>query len=142
MLLFSLWRMDGPGRIAQCDSQFFSIRDFILQPCGDLTSKLEFAELGAEPGEQLGFEPGTIKPGCSVRFIGINRPALHEQSLARVERRKCEMPLSERRHFRLDVEQFSDEGIQVNRDFDQKLRFLLARKRDMILLAEQFKLLP
>src|SRR3954468_6210835 len=142
MLLFSLWRMDGPGRIAQCDRQFFSIRDFILQPCGDLTPKLQFAELSAEPGEQLGFEPGTVKPGCRVRFVSIDGLALNEQSLARVERGKFGMALSESRHLGFDVEQFSDEGVQVNRNFDQELGFLLACKRDMVLQSQQVKLLP
>src|SRR3954469_25947375 len=141
MLVASLWRMYCPGRVAQRDGQLFSVHDLVLQPRRDSTRKLEFAELSAEPADQLRFEFCTVKPGRSLGFVSVDSPALHEQPLARVERGKFRMALSQCRCLVFNIEQLSDEFIEVYCHFDKKLRFLLAGKRGVAVLAERFKLL-
>ena len=55
--------------------------------------------------------------------------ALHELALDAVERRQLVVARRERLDFRLDAEQLRDESLEVRREREQQLRFLLRRQR-------------
>ena len=59
----------------------------------------------------------------------LDRAALHEQPLDRIERRQLVVPRLQRPHLGGDAEQLADEILEMRREIDQQVGFSLAVER-------------
>src|SRR5436853_2025340 len=102
------------------------MRVFVLQPATHLARKLQLGEFTAE---ELLRGRRRIE-ACELGGLDlVQRAALHELALHRVERSKLVMLLGERLRFALDAKKLGGEILDVRRQRDQELRLRGTRRR-------------
>src|SRR5450759_2949259 len=82
------WGLHCPGRIAGGEMQFAGVGCFIHQPMVNLHRESKFAERCSDECRQLRLKCRAVYRCSFFRFYFCHCPALHEQALATVERRK------------------------------------------------------
>ena len=101
---------------------------FFCQP-RDVAREGKLGEGLSEERLELPRERRSVDAARFVRLHLVHGFALHEVALHAIKRRELMVTRGERADFAFDAEEPADEGVDVRRQRDQKLRFLLRCER-------------
>ncbi len=128
VLFPALGRQSGPGGVALRQVERGGVAGFVVEPARDMPGIAPLPRRDAIDGAaaqrvQLLREGRAVDRRRVCLLDALDRAALHEQPLDRIERRQRVVARLQRANLGSDAEQRAEEILDMRRQFDQQLRF-------------------